>query len=257
MNKLKTAFILPDTHFPIHDKKACNVALKAINIVNPDIFINLGDVGEWDSVSHWKYKRRKRPPLEYQLPLIVKEIKEVNSAIDIFDSAISKTKCKKKYILQGNHDVWLDDFANENPYDELGIKKFRFENACYWKKRGYKFLGHNDPLKIGKLLFIHGAYTTIYHARRHLECYGMSIIYGHCHDVQHHTQSKISGTIGAWSLGCLKDMSRETNTWLRGRLHNWKHAFGIVQWFPNGNFRVEVVDIVNGKTTLWGDVIEG
>ena len=57
--------------------------------------------------------------------------------------------------------------------------------------------------------------------------------------------------------GCLKDMSRDANVWLRGNLHNWKHAFAIVQWHTNNNFRVEVVDIMKGKTTLWGEELEG
>ena len=63
-----TAIVIPDQHAPLQDKKAVNVVLKAIQLVKPSIFINLGDVGEFSSVSGHKYKRRKRPPLEYQLP---------------------------------------------------------------------------------------------------------------------------------------------------------------------------------------------
>jgi len=64
-----------------------------------------------------------------------------------------------------------------------------------------------------------------------------------------------SGTIGAWSMGCLKDMSRDKNKWLMGRLHNWNHAFGIIDWFENGNFKLEVVEIIKGVTSLWGKEI--
>jgi len=31
----------------------------------------------------------------------------------------------------------------------------------------------------------------------------------------------------------------------------------VVDWFTNGEFKVEIVEIVNGKTTLWGDIIDG
>ena len=58
-------------------------------------------------------------------------------------------------------------------------------------------------------------------------------------------------------MGCLKDMSPNKNKWLKGRLHNWNHAFGIIDWFSNGNFKVEVVEIVKGTTTLWGKEING
>ena len=44
---------------------------------------------------------------------------------------------------------------------------------------------------------------------------------------------------------------------LKGRLHNWQHAFAIVDWYTNGNFKVEVVDIQDGVTYLWGDLIDG
>ena len=47
----------------------------------------------------------------------------------------------------------------------------------------------------------------------------------------------------------------ENNKWLKGRLHNWNHAFAIVDWFKNGDFKVEVIEIIKGKTTLWGKEI--
>ena len=78
MSVIKRAIVIPDQHFPIEDKKAVSVVLKAIKIVKPTLFINLGDVGEWASVSPWKWKRKKKPPVEYQLPIIDREIIEVN-----------------------------------------------------------------------------------------------------------------------------------------------------------------------------------
>ena len=51
-------------------------------------------------------------------------------------------------------------------------------------------------------------------------------------------------------------MSKKENKWLKGRLVNWNHCFGIVDWFSNGNFKLEVVEIVKGRTTLWGNLLE-
>ncbi len=250
MRKNNRGIIIPDQHFPLHDEKAVNVVLKAIDMVKPDTMINLGDVGEWNSVSSWKYKKIKRPPLEYQLPMINDEIAEVNAGLDAFDSAF---KGEHKYMLKGNHELWLDDFVLEHPY----MKDYTFERACKIRDRGYQYLDHNKALKIGKVNFIHGAYANVYHAKKHLEAYGESVVYGHTHDVQRHTATKLGGTIGSWSMGCLKDMTRDANQWLRGRLHNWQHAFGLIDWFENGDFRLDVVEIIRGKTTLWGKTIEG
>ena len=73
MNKdkgvVKRVFVTPDKHFPLHNKKAIGVVKKAIEIVKPDVYVDLGDVGEWHGCSHWQWKKKKRPPLEYQLPL--------------------------------------------------------------------------------------------------------------------------------------------------------------------------------------------
>ena len=254
MRVCRRAIVIPDQHFPIHDKKAVNVALQIIEVVKPDTFINLGDVGEWSSVSAWRWKRKKKPPLEYQLPSIKKEIKAVNKEIDRFDKILDKIKCTNRYILAGNHDEWLTyGFVSEHPY----MEDYTFRKACKWDERGYKYLEYNEPLVLGKLSFIHGAYATNLHAKKHLSEYGENIIYGHTHDIQRHTKTRRGGTIAAWSMGCLKDMSAENNTWLKGRLHNWNHAFGIVTFFDNGNFQVEVIDIVKGKGSVWGTIIKG
>ena len=52
-------------------------------------------------------------------------------------------------------------------------------------------------------------------------------------------------------------MSKHENKWLKGRLVNWNHAFGIIDWFENGDFKVEIIEIINGRTTLWGKQIKG
>lgn len=256
MKITKRAVVIPDQHFPLQDQQAVNVVLKALKIIKPDIFVNLGDVGEWESVSAWRWKGKKQPPLEYQLPLIDYEIGQVNDGIDQFDKVLDEIKCKERYICAGNHDEWLTyGFCERYPYMK---KEYSFRKACHWDDRGYKYYEYNQPLKIGKVNFIHGAYATVYHAKKHLEAYGSNLIYGHTHDIQRHTLTKLdSGTIGAWSMGCLKDMSPKKNKWLKGRLHNWNHGFAIVDWFPNGNFKVEVVEIVNGTTSVWGEIING
>ena len=39
---MKRAIVIPDQHFPIHDEKAVNVTLQAIEFIRPEIFISLG-----------------------------------------------------------------------------------------------------------------------------------------------------------------------------------------------------------------------
>ena len=46
--------ICPDTHAPLHDEAAVNCLHGAIKIARPTGFLHLGDVGEFESVSHWR-----------------------------------------------------------------------------------------------------------------------------------------------------------------------------------------------------------
>ena len=59
---VRRAVVTPDKHFPLADYAAINVVCKAIEIVEPDTYIDLGDVGEWEGASHWKWKKKKDLP---------------------------------------------------------------------------------------------------------------------------------------------------------------------------------------------------
>ena len=95
----RRAIVIPDVHFPIQDDAAVNVVLKAIKMVKPNIFVCLGDLGEWKSVSPWRYKRRKRPPLEYTLEDLKVEAAAVNDGLDLFDKALKEEGCTNKHMI--------------------------------------------------------------------------------------------------------------------------------------------------------------
>ena len=82
-------------------------------------------------------------------------------------------------------------------------------------------------------------------------------MYGHHHSLQQDSETHMDGPKSAWSIGCLKDMSPKANDWLQYRDVNWAHAFAIVDFFEKGLFTVHIIQIINGKTCLWGEVIKG
>ena len=253
--KVKRYVVTPDKHFPIADMKAISDVCQAIEIIKPDGYITLGDDFEGSSVSHWQWKKKKRPPLEYQLPMVYKEIEEANAGMDIIDESIDKAGVKEKHFIEGNHEEWLNSFVAENPFlaDKLAVHK-----AFSLKDRGYKYHKFGKILKIGKLNFYHGHhFAGINHTRNHLLRLGGNIMYGHHHDIQQSSVTHIDGVKSAWSIGCLKDMSADANAWLGNRQHNWQHAFAIVDFYSTGFFTVHVVQIINGRTSLWGELITG
>ena len=251
---LKRGVITPDKHFPLHHSGALKVVCKAIEIIKPDFYVDLGDTAEFASASHWQWKRKKRPPLEYQLPKVYEDIKSVNACIDIIDESLDKANVKKRYFLEGNHEQWLNYLSEENPY----LRGLTAKDALLFEKRGYEYYPNHEYLKIGKLWYHHGNhFAGIHHTRNHLLKLGCNIMYGHHHDLQMTSVTHMDGPKSAWAIGCLKDMDRENNKWLGGRKVNWAHAFAVVDYYADELFTVHIVNIIDGVTSLWGKVIDG
>ncbi len=252
---VKRVVVTPDKHFPLHDQKAINCLTKTIDVVMPDAYIDLGDVGEFHAFSAWRFKRKKKPPLDYLVKDFDKDVRAVNKGMDIIDEALDKVNCKEKYITEGNHDNWLNLAVEMYPY----IPKYKFATAMKLKERGYKYQPFGKLLKMGKLYFYHGhQYGGQYHAANHLRKMGCNVMYGHWHDLQHITATHVDGPKAAWSIGCLKDMTPKANDWLNNRNVNWAHAFAIVDFFEkSGKFTVHIIQIIDGKTSLWGELIKG
>ena len=253
VSEVRRAIVTPDKHFPYEDKPAINALVKAINLVKPSIYVDLGDTGEWESVSMWKWKRKKQPPLEHMIPDIEKEIRAVNNGMDVIDEALDNVKCDERHFTEGNHDNWLNRFVERYPY----LPQYRLKNAIKLEERGYTYHPFGKFLKLGKMHFYHGhQYGGQYHTANHLRKLGCNVMYGHWHDLQYMSATHMDGPKGAWSIGCLKDMSTEANAWLDNRNHNWAHAFAIIDFYGD-DFTVDVVQIIDGKCSIWGNMIDG
>ena len=251
---VKRAIVTPDKHFPLHDPAAISVLTQAIELVKPEIYVDLGDVGEWSHFSRFKFKGKEKPPLEYMISECNDDIIDVNLGMDIIDEALDKVHCDEKYMCEGNHDNWVNEFALRYPYTN-----YSFKEAVNLEDRGYKYYAMGKHLKLGHLYLYHGhLYGGQYHTSNHLRKLGCNVMYGHWHDVQHMTVTHMDGPKAAWSLGCLKDMRAESNGWLKNRKVNWGHAFAIVDFYgDNGEFTVNVVQIIDGRASIWGTLLDG
>lgn len=253
--------VMNDPHVPFEDEAAVKCLLRAIPIIRPDGFIHLGDMGEFESASSWEWKKRKRPPLDYQLDEIDKDIGAVNAAFDRLDYALDKANVKEKHFMEGNHDERLTRLCFENPHLERTRHKYGpgylFKDAVQIKQRGWKFYPLGEIKHIGHLYFYHGQhYGGQHHACNHLRRMGVNIMYGHWHDIQQFSETHVDGEKSAWSVGCLKRLDYEANKWLKRRPINWGHAFATVDFFGK-DFSVNVHRIINGKVSIYGELIDG
>lgn len=253
MPKHIRAIVTPDKHAPLHDRAAISILKQAIELVKPDIYIDLGDFGEFGSISHWQWKRKKKPPLEYILPKFEEDYAACVALMDEIDESLDKAGVKEKYFIQGNHDEWVDRFIQEHPY----LTQYEFSRQMEFAERGYTYYKAGRFLNIGDLHFYHGhLYGGQHHAKNHIARLGVNIMYGHHHDLQHASMTHMDGPKHAYSIGCLKSMSDEDNGWLGGRKINWSHAFAIVD-FIDGKSSVSIVEIIDGQASIWGQLLHG
>jgi len=254
--KAKTVLVIPDTHVTTPnsteggiDPRAESVLMQAIQVIRPNECVLIGDVGEWESVSPWQWKRRKRPPTEYILPRIHDEALHINKWLDKLEGNLDKAKCSKIIMTQGNHEVWADNFALEEARPE-----YTSRNLMNIDARGYEWHDHGKFAKVGKLHVTHGGhFTGLHHAYKTVLGLSASAMYGHFHNVEFAHVMHLGGEFGAWCIGCLCKMDK---AFLNNRPTNWTHAFSIVHVEPDGTFHVEIVEIYNGIAYVYGKRIQ-
>lgn len=242
----KLVYFLSDQHYaPADDacggvdEAAESVALQIAKLAKPDIFVNLGDAGEWTAVSPWQYKRRKRPPLTYVLKDAQRDVEAINKSLDKWDKVLPDN-CEK-HFLEGNHEVWCDNLLEECP--ELG-EQWSVQELLKLRARSFNYHPYGKYLKLGSLRTYHGGHVTgINHTYKHLNLLGCPVLYGHYHDIEVSKRSTIDGAIGAWSVGCIAKLQKP---FLKGRPTNWGQGIGIAYLHADGTFNVQVVEIYEG-----------
>src|SRR5438046_916453 len=243
--------VQPDTHVPEHDVAAVNAFLQFAEWYKPHGYINIGDFLEMESVSHWDAKNPKPRRL-------VPEVKVAKDLLQKIDKALGP-QCVYKRFLIGNHEDWLDQFLiNKIPevldgLEDLGIN-LRVQDVLGLKDLGYRAIPLNEILRLGELHYIHGYYTLMHHAKKHLDVFGVNLAYGHLHDVQSFTGVSVKGVHEAFCLGCLRSLNA---SFLKGKPNNWSHAFGIVEYRIDGTYTRFVPILINGRFSFNGKIFDG
>lgn len=240
-----------DTHVPYHDPAALAAFNKFLDWYKPHGLINIGDFWEAESVSHWAPNHpgaRRLPP---EILACRKELDETETA--------AGPQCKFKRFFIGNHCEWLDQYLTSqipeifDGLEGLGLN-LSVKELLQLKKRGYKIIPFNECLRVGDAHFIHGMYTNQYHARKHLDVFGVNIIYGHTHDVQSHTNVNIRGVFQAQSIGCLRDLNAR---FMRGKPNAWTHAFAVLEFRPDGTYTMLVPIMIEHRFSFNGVLFDG
>lgn len=241
--------VQPDTHVPEHDVRAVTAFCEFLDWYKPHGLVNLGDFLEMEAVAHWPAINSAKPRR------LVPDIKVGKDVLAMIGDAAGR-QCKHKWMLEGNHEYWLKGYLNEkvpemfDSLEELDIR-IDLDSLLGLKSFGYSLIPINEILGIGTANFIHGYYTSTHHAAKHLSVFGCNIYYGHLHDVQSHSGVSVRGLHEAMSLGCLRGLDAP---FLKGKPHNWVHAFGIFEFRSDGSYTRYVPIIIDGKFSFAGHV---
>lgn len=240
---MRRILVLPDIHAPFHDMKAIGSILSYASTQHVDELVQLGDYVDADAVNaHDEGKRRTQEGRR-----LIDEYSVANELLDQLTDAVRvKNRGAKLVMLKGNHEWRVDRWVDKHPEVEGLVE---VENGLRLTARGVHWVQsypYGEAYKMGKLHAIHGAYTNKYHAAKHLDEYGINLIYGHVHSIQTASKPGHGGmkTTEAISIGCLCDYNLP---YLQGRPSKWQHAFAEVHVWDNGNFNVLPVRIHGGE----------
>lgn len=241
--------IQPDTHVKFLNREAYNAFLKFLSWYKAHGHLILGDFADCEGVAHWE-------PDSLEPRRIVPEMKLARSLLKETKDASPETLFW--IFLIGNHEDWIRQALNRMPelfegLDELGID-ISVESLLGLTQMGFDVFPLNHLVQIGKAHFTHGIYTSMHHAKKHLDVFKGNIYYGHLHDTQSNNQTSLDGPLESASLGCLCRLDAK---FLKGKPNNWVNAFGVFEFFPDGTYTTTRPVIMNGRFSYGGVVFDG
>lgn len=243
---MKRILIFPDVHSYNFDRKAWGCFIEVARSLGPwDHVVGLGDLLEGDAVSAYN---KGRPQLQEGLRLL-KDYAFAGELLDELQNAVGPQAAIT--LLKGNHEWRVDRYLEEHP--ELdGL--INVEQGLKLKERNITMCNSypdGATLQIGKLHFTHGIYCGGNAAKKHLENFGVNLVFGHTHEVGM-ASKKMFGkgkTLSAWNMGCL---CRYDMPYLVGRPTSWQHAIGTAYVSDTGMFSVNTHLVFAGTTIING-----
>ena len=231
-----------DLHYPLQDIALWKNILKEVRLFRPDVLVLGGDNMEMVAVDHWLHDKGMARKLEGK-----RVLGEYGGFLKVILNPLGeilKPNCRKIW-LNGNHENWIELAIDRNPQGE---GYWEIENNLHLKRKGWNVIPYGKFAKVGRLYLIHGQYTNIYHARKTVDVFERSVLYGHGHTYQIFTKMTPVGNEA--HSGIAIPCACGLNPDYRGNKPSaWVNGF--VEFFiqPNGNFNVYPIVAIDGHFT--------
>jgi hypothetical protein len=155
------------------------------------------------------------------------------------------------YYFMGNHEEWAEKLVDHLPTLEGFIEP---ENNLPFEKLNIKVIPPRRAMKIGHLHFIHGdidrgGYGSLHHAKKVVDLYGRSVVYGDKHTQQSFTRISpidINEAHTAYAIPCLADIKPK---WNRDKPNAWLNGFAVFYIRENGDFNLYTVAAIDNSFT--------
>lgn len=235
--------ILPDIHRPFHNKTLEKKVLQLIKDLGTSLYgVNIsGDYLDLYTLGSYNAESLGL------LTGISLEDEYADGLSGIIKIEKASHKDLKKQFLFGNHeDRYFRELnkkdnakyggALKNPIEALELDERKWEVKTNWKDDYFTLGEHLDVM--------HGMYTNVHTAKKHLEMTGNSCIFGHTHRIQSYN----SGNRAAYNIGSLCDIPNNAFNYMpRLQKNVWSNGFARVYIDDNGKYFVEQVNVWNNK----------
>jgi hypothetical protein len=188
---------------------------------------------------------------------LLEEYKVADEIVSRHEQIIRKNNQKARMIyLEGNHEYRIERYINAHPELQGMIE---VENVLRLKQRHIEYVhswSRGEIFRLGKCAIHHGLYCTDNHAKKMVQRFGTSVLYGHVHDYQVYSSHSIDPAnvlVGA-SLGCLCKIPQK---YLRGAPTRWSQGITIFEHDEtSGDFWFQFLKINKGRLVHDGRVYQ-
>lgn len=232
---------LSDIHYPFHDERALEAAVEYGIKHDPTVLLLDGDIIDCHDLSAYERNPRDRYT-EAELSMLAEQF-------DQFRQAFPKARIIWK---EGNHEGRLQKYLMRKAPELWGLPMMDVPGLLTMvggpkAMHRVEWVANKRVLKAGHLSLLHGHELGggggVNPARWLFLRAGENAICGHFHRTSEHSEPSLSRKQrGAWSTGCLCDMSPGYMP------HNkWNHGFAWIEVEKDGDFRVKNIRIIDGR----------
>ncbi len=232
--------ILGCVHVPYHNKAFYYSFLKFLKDNSQKItgLIIAGDFVDMEALSSHDKGNISHSTLDH-------EYREANHVLTEIESLLHPDV--QKVYIWGNHEDRYNRYMRQVDNSKLGAALQSPSVALNLVARGYHVFEDwkKSYVTIGKYLdVLHGEFTNVHTAKKHLDTYRKSCLYFHTH----RKQVYIEGKMGAFNCGSMGDFKKNVfNYASRAMVDSWTNSFAVVNVDKEGFYHVDIPTWINNR----------